>query len=129
MAPATAFDPREMFVDLTSDGRARTLPVDVDFWPALTEGRLVLAGRLLSAYALQADIDHWECHPAGEEILMMVSGEIDVLLELEGGVARVPLAAGRMLIVPPGTWHTFDVVSPGTLLAITPGEGTAHRDR
>ncbi|MGE0253374.1 MAG: cupin domain-containing protein [Alphaproteobacteria bacterium] len=124
-----AFDPREVFVDLAPDGRAKALPVDADFWPALIEGRLVLAGRLLSAFALEADIDHWECHPAGEEMLMMVSGAVDVLLDLEGGVARVPLAAGRMLMVPPGVWHTFDVRQPGTLLAITAGEGTDHRKR
>jgi len=128
-ARPASFDPREVFVDLAPDGWAKTLPVDADFWLALMEGRLVLAGRLLSAFALERDIDHWECHPAGEEILMMVSGEVEVLLEMDGGVGRVPLAAGRMLIVPSGIWHSFDVIRPGMLLAITAGEGTDHRKR
>ena len=129
MVPTTDFDPREVFVDLAPDGRAKALPVGADFWPALMEGKIVLAGRLLSAYALEADIDHWECHPAGEEILLMVSGEVDVLLDREGRIDRVSLAAGRMMMVPPGIWHTFDLRVPGTLLAITPGEGTDHRPR
>jgi len=129
MASSTAFDPRAVFVDLAPDGRAKPLPVDADFWPALMEGRLVLAGRLLSAFALEADIDHWECHPAGEEILLMISGAVEVLLDREGRIDRVLLGAGRMLMVPPGTWHTFDLRVPGTLLAITPGEGTDHRPR
>lgn len=126
---ATAFDPRAVYVLLRADGTADEVPVDADFWPAVMSGRRPLDGRLFAAFALDGDIDHWEMHPAGDELLMMISGSADVLFDGPAGVRRVPLAAGHAVLVPRGTWHTFDVASLGTLLAITPGEGTAHRAR
>jgi mannose-6-phosphate isomerase-like protein (cupin superfamily) len=128
MTVHAAFDPRSAYVDFTGTD-SPVIPLDDDFWPSLLEGRRQIAGSLVSAFTMARDIDHWEAHPAGDEILFMHSGATDLLLELPGGVQRVTLKAGMMFVVPRGIWHTFKARETGTLLAITPGEGTEHRKR
>lgn len=41
-----------------------------------------------------ASWDHWERHPAGEEILTLLSGELEIVLEIETGEERAVLTAG-----------------------------------
>ena len=76
---------------------------------------------------MQADWTHWEMHPAGDEILLMVEGRATFVLDLPEGSRDVDLPAGRLLVVPKGVWHTARVSVPARLLAITAGSGTQHR--
>jgi mannose-6-phosphate isomerase-like protein (cupin superfamily) len=74
-----------------------------------------------------------EMHPDGDELLYLVSGRIDVILEEGGTQATVgtehiqSLRAGEALIVPRGVWHRVDVREPSRLVHITPGPGDGHR--
>lgn len=68
-----------------------------------------------------------ECHPDGDEVLVMVSGRIDIHLELDTGVMTVHLGPGEALVVPKGVWHRIDLVEPGQLLNITPGPRGDYR--
>ncbi|SHK95180.1 Cupin domain-containing protein [Pseudonocardia thermophila] len=74
---------------------------------------------------------HWECHPAGDEVLVCVSGRVAVhQAESPGAPARtVVLEAGQAVVNPPGVWHAVDAEGPARLLSITPGLGTEHRAR
>jgi mannose-6-phosphate isomerase-like protein (cupin superfamily) len=59
-----------------------------------------------------------EVHPHADEVLLVVSGALDVVLE-EGGAERtVPLEAGQAAIVPRGTWHRLLMRRPGRLVFI-----------
>jgi mannose-6-phosphate isomerase-like protein (cupin superfamily) len=60
-----------------------------------------------------------EMHPDGDELLWLVSGSLDVVLELDGAERTVELCAGQGLVVPRG--------EPCQLLHVTPGPGGAHR--
>ncbi len=117
------------FVALDATSGARALPVTPDFWPALESGALGDVTRLVSSYTFTADWPTWERHPAGEEVVLLISGRAQ--LELQEGtepVRCVTLAhAGEYVLVPPGVWHTARIEAPTMMLFITPGEGTENR--
>ena len=74
-----------------------------------------------------------EMHPDGDELLYLVSGRIDVILEDGGdeetvGDERVEsLRPGQAMLVPRGVWHRVDVQACFRLVHITPGPGGSHR--
>jgi len=76
-----------------------------------------------------------EMHPDGDELLYLVSGRVDLILELDGtsttvGAERLEtLQPGEAIIVPKGTWHRVEVREPSRLVHITPGPNGAHRSR
>ena len=87
-------------------------------------------GRLVSMYDFAESWDSWEMHPAGDELVVCLSGAITLHQELaDGGARTVHLGPGEYAINPPGAWHTADVDGPATALFITAGEGTRHRPR
>ena len=87
------------------------------------EGRLVLMDTQAQTW------DSWERHPAGEEVVLLLSGRVDLIQDLDGEHRRIELHPGEFAINPPGVWHTADVIEPGDGLFITPGQGTEHRPR
>ena len=70
-----------------------------------------------------------EVHPDGDELLYLLSGAIEVVLELVGGDHEVELGPGDAVVVPQGVWHRISVVQPGHLLHLTPGPGGEARPR
>ena len=117
------------FVALDAGTGARPLPVTPAFWQALDAGTLGDVTRLVSGYSFDAAWPTWERHPAGEEIVLLVTGRATLRLQDgEGPVRSVALTqAGDYVLVPPGVWHTATTDVPTTLLFVTPGEGTEHR--
>jgi mannose-6-phosphate isomerase-like protein (cupin superfamily) len=69
----------------------------------------------------------WEMHPGGDECLHLLSGAIDVILEVGGVQQTIALRAGGACVIPRGKWHRQAVREPGDLLFITPGVGTQLR--
>jgi len=86
-------------------------------------------GRMVCVFPQPASWTTWERHPAGEELVVLLSGRIDVIQEIDGEHRRVELHAGEAMINPRGVWHTADVHEPGKGLFVTPGRGTEHRPR
>ena len=127
MTQALSLDPFTTHLDFTPGNRALPLPVTDEFWANLESGKQVIGGALVAAYRFDASMTHWERHPAGDELVMILSGALDLVVERAGQEERTPLPAGRLGVVPRGLWHRFDVVAPATALFFTPGEGTEHR--
>jgi len=74
-----ALDLAKTFVSLGTDGR--TLPMDVTerFWPDLEAGRIGAGpGRLLSLFEFDTSWDVWERHPNGDEIVLLLDGEVEI---------------------------------------------------
>ena len=128
------FDLSNTYVHLGLGGRAEAMPdfewsqEYLDRYSARTEpdgpdGRLVTLGRQ------DAPWDSWERHPAGEEIVVLVSGRVDLIQEIDGEERVVALTPGTAVINPRNVWHTANVHEPGDALFITPGRGTEHRPR
>ena len=70
-----------------------------------------------------------EMHPDGDELLYVISGRIQVLLELDGGDRVVDVEAGQALAVPRGVWHNILRCESGQIVHITPGPGGEARPR
>lgn len=123
------FNIANTFVALEQGARARPLPVNEDFWPALIGGRLGPVHRLVSCFSFNEDWSAWERHPAGEELVCLLEGEVELHLEKEDGSrdSVVLQKAGDFVLVPPNTWHTAKVRRPARMMFVTPGEGTENR--
>ena len=86
--------------------------------------------RLISHFTFDKDWETWEMHPAGEELVCLLSGQVDLILAQDGVEKTVQLStSGSYVLVPRGTWHTARVHTPSSMLFITPGEGTQNRSR
>jgi quercetin dioxygenase-like cupin family protein len=87
-------------------------------------------GRLVSLSSFTESWASWEMHPAGDELVLCLSGSITLQQEFaDGTVATVTLHANEYAINPPGCWHTADIDGPATALFVTAGMGTEHRPR
>ncbi len=126
-ASPSPFDLVGTYVHLEDGGGAAPVVCDADFWPDLMAGRRRYDGRLVMASRMTGSTAHWEMHPQGEELLYLLSGAVDVILEQAAGERRVALTNRTGCLVPRGTWHRIEVREPGELLFITAGEGTQHR--
>lgn len=118
----------DTFAALDDEGGARPLPVTPDFWEALMNGRLGTFSRLVSCFSFDKDWDSWEKHPSGEELVCMIDGDVEFVLDKDGVMDRVVLnKSGDYILVPRDVWHTAKVKRPSKMIFITPGEGTEHR--
>lgn len=133
-ATSPGFDLTKVYVHLGLGARAEPL-ADFEWSPAYlqryedehagdgADGRLVMVG------VQDANWTHWERHPAGDELVVALSGRQIIIQEIEGEQRRIDVRAGQAVINGRGVWHTSDVVEPGRVLFITPGRGTEHRSR
>jgi quercetin dioxygenase-like cupin family protein len=126
------FDLSSTFVHLGLGATATPLP-DFEWSPDYLESyerRFAsdgIEGRLVVVSAQSETWDTWERHPAGEELVVLLTGRVDVIQELDGAEMTTPLQPGEAVINPTGVWHRSVVHEPGTALFITPGLGTEHR--
>jgi mannose-6-phosphate isomerase-like protein (cupin superfamily) len=124
-----AFDLATTYVQLDDGPRASAVEVDDEFWQTIDRRSELQGGRLVGRFHNAQDWDIWEMHPAGDEVVCLLSGAIDVVLDEPEGERVVALETGRTCIVPRGVWHRAIVREPGDTLHITRGEGTQHRPR
>ena len=126
-SPVQSFDLSKVVAALGHDGSSSV----IDPQP----GRPVrIDGLTVGAPLLTTNPPHrGEMHPDGDELLFLVSGRLDVLLE-DGGdeetVGAVHIEAlhpGEAILVPKGVWHRVNVLEPSRLVHITPGPGDGHR--
>jgi quercetin dioxygenase-like cupin family protein len=118
------------YVHLGEGGAATAIPVTDRFWPDLSSGRLpeLEEGRLVTHFSFAGEWDSWEMHPEGEELVVLLSGSVDFILD-EGGQERtIELRGpGAFALVPRGAWHRARAHEETTMLFVTPGRGTRHR--
>jgi quercetin dioxygenase-like cupin family protein len=86
-------------------------------------------GRMVCVFDQGETWTTWERHPAGEELVVLLEGRVDLIQEIDGEERRIELHAGEAVVNPAGVWHTADVHEPGRGLFITPGKGTEHKPR
>ncbi len=82
---------------------------------------------LISTHEFAEDWPTWEIHPAGDELVLLLSGAATFLLR--DGPRDVPVKLnepGTYVVVPRNTWHTARVAEPTRMLFITPGERTEN---
>jgi quercetin dioxygenase-like cupin family protein len=83
---------------------------------------------LIATFAFDADWTTWERHPAGDELVCLLSGHATLVLERDGEAETMKLdKPGEYVLVPKGTWHTARTNVPTNMLFVTPGEGTENK--
>jgi mannose-6-phosphate isomerase-like protein (cupin superfamily) len=119
------------YVVLEDNGNAIPIAVSDRFFEDLESKFGDFKGKkLISHFTFNKDWETWEMHPAGEEFVCLLSGQVDLILEQDGVENTVQLStSGSYVLVPRGTWHTARVHTPSSMLFITPGEGTQNRAR
>jgi mannose-6-phosphate isomerase-like protein (cupin superfamily) len=119
------------YVVVAPDLGATGVDVTATIWQDLDRRFADFKGHLLVAgFDFEADWPSWERHPAGDEIVALVSGRADMILDLGGNQQLTTLAQpGSFVIVPKGTWHTARISVPTSMLFVTPGEGTENRPK
>ncbi|WAC61340.1 cupin domain-containing protein [Brevundimonas sp. SL130] len=128
------FDALDHLVLLNAEGGALPLLRSVDAWRNVNRcagGRVIGFSRPQAAEDLHPD--RWEMHPAGDEFLHLIEGEMDVVLDRPGEGARLPLTLtltltqGGAVVVPQGIWHRLLLKRPSALMFVTPAGGTQMR--
>ncbi|WP_158278891.1 cupin domain-containing protein [Leucothrix arctica] len=116
------------FVVLSPEKTATVETADSTLYQRLEQNYQGFKGHeMIAAFEFESDWDTWEIHPNGDEIVMLMSGEITFVLKLEDGEQTVDLKeSGTYIIVPKGVWHTAKTTVKSKLLFITPGEGTKN---
>ena len=114
-------DPFSSFVHLHAGGAATVAPRTPTFWRHLVAGA---GDRVVGAvHGREAG----EMHPHGDELLCLLAGAVNVVLEEVDGERTVPLRAGQVFVVPQGAWHRLVLRAPADLLFVTPPKGTELR--
>jgi mannose-6-phosphate isomerase-like protein (cupin superfamily) len=122
------FDPEGQYVHLAPDGKAVTMPGGDAFW-SMPEAAMDKLGRgwLISEFVCSEDWATWEMHPNGEEFVYLLSGDVELLLELPSGVSCSRITGRGAVVVPRGVWHTARVLTPSRMFFVTMGAGTQHK--
>lgn len=109
------FDLTRSLLGLKRDGTASVVP-----WEAGPPPRV--DGLLVGAPFMTQNAPHGgEMHPDGDEVLFLISGHVDVVLEEDGASSVVEVIPGRAVVIPRGVWHRVVLREPSQLLHITPG--------
>ena len=119
------------FVVLNPDQSVVCVDVTPTFYEDLDRRFDGFKGRtLVSTYTFSANWPTWEIHPHGDEVVALLSGKADMVLD-EGGRERIVTLdqPGAFVVVPRGTWHTARIATPTTMIFVTPGEGTLNETR
>jgi mannose-6-phosphate isomerase-like protein (cupin superfamily) len=119
-------------VHLEDGPHARALEVTADFWDRIATDEGLAKGRIMGAFYARHPNDlhpsKWEMHPAGDELLYLCSGAIDLVLDEPGGERTVELRSDSAYLIPPGIWHRLLLREPGLLVVVTRHDGTQLRD-
>lgn len=124
---------RDVALVLDTQQRVHAMPTGPELYPQLdTQFNQFHGCVLLSEYAFNASWSSYEMHPAGDEVLYLLSGRCELLLEQQEQTLRIPFdTPGQVQVIAKGCWHSADV-RPGEscrILFFTPGAGTEQRAR
>jgi mannose-6-phosphate isomerase-like protein (cupin superfamily) len=111
-------------------GQVTPKAVTPDFYQELDQDYDGFAGHsLIAVHDFEEDWSTWEMHPEGDEVVCLISGEIDFVFSRAGEEEVHHVSdPGTMIIVPQGVWHTARISTKSTLIFYTPGEGTLNAD-
>jgi mannose-6-phosphate isomerase-like protein (cupin superfamily) len=123
-----AFDPFATLVHLRAEGHAVPVAWTPDVFRTLAAdaGDRVIGAKHAESPA-DFHADEWEMHPGGDEVLYLLTGALDVVLDEPAGERTFGLEGGQACLVPRGVWHRLVLRQPSDLVFVTPAHGTRHR--
>ena len=103
MSERYKYDLNTDFLRLRGDCTTEALALGDQFWPQLMSGKLgdFHHEYLVATSAFDRDWSNWECHPNGDEIVLLLAGRATFVLETSAGERREELAGvGEYVRVP-----------------------------
>src|SRR3954468_12331621 len=100
-----AFDLETTYLAVDGKGGVEALPVGPDFWKTIDRNEALVDASLMAVFPMKADWPHWEMHPEGDEVLVLLEGSATMIFEEAGGERRIAMKSGATLVVPAGIWH------------------------
>lgn len=83
---------------------------------------------LVAIHEFDKDWGMWERHPAGDELVVLLSGAAKLTIRAaERDQVTTLSEPGSFVVVPRNSWHTAQINQPTRMLFITPGEGTDNQ--
>ena len=123
----TDFDLEKTYLFIDAQGGLVAEEVGPAFWADIGSN-LLAGGTMISASEGGGDWPHWEMHPEGAEVLVILEGAPHFWLDHpDGRLERMASQPGTTIVVPPGAWHRAEADAAYKILFITYGPGTAHR--
>ncbi len=119
----------DIFAVLKPDLSVDTVPVSPTIYDELDRNYDNFKSHvLIASHRFESDWGVWERHPAGDEVVVLLSGRVRMVLRKDSGDESVELAEpGAYVVVPRNTWHTAYIDEPTSMLFVTPGEGTENQ--
>jgi mannose-6-phosphate isomerase-like protein (cupin superfamily) len=112
---------RDAVIHLGAQLDIAALTVTAAFWTHdPTNSPQLAQGRILSVYHYTKTWAYWERHPDGDELVYVLSGNVDFVLDDDQHRHTATLRAGQAAIVPAGTWHRALIHAPVQILFVTP---------
>ena len=96
--PPRPFDLASRYVKLDADDRGREVEVDPQFWPQIDHRPEYSHGRLVMVFEFEKDWPTWEIHPAGEELVCVLEGEMRLILRRPEGDVATEVRAGDSVL-------------------------------
>lgn len=118
-------DLTQVYLALGNQGNIKKLDGGDKFW-SLSGDELDKIGEnwLITEFEFNEDWKSWEMHPNGEEIVFLLSGAMDLILEKDEVREKIELRQKGLIIIPRATWHTAKVLETSKMLVITLGKDT-----
>ena len=126
-APGThRFD--DVRVILAPNATATTKAITPNFYAELDGEFNNFEGHILvMAHSFSEDWGMWEMHPIGDEIVVLLEGDVDFVLWRDGAEAVLNmLEPGSYVVVSQGVWHTARPHKKTSMIFFTPGQGTRN---
>lgn len=126
---SSSFDLLSTYVHLKDGAEAVPVEVGADFWATIDTRTELHRGRLVTLFHIESTDEwmNWEMHPAGDEIVCLLTGAVDVVLQDGQCERHIELRTRATCIIPRGVWHRAIVHTPSDLIFITHGAGTQHK--
>jgi len=124
------FELASHYLRLKPDSSIEVLTGGDEFWKQLMQGELgdFRHEYLVVTTTFCGDWPSWENHVNGDEIVFLLSGKVEFLLEHDEDITSVIIdKPGHYVFVPRNTWHTAKTSVDTTMLFITAGDGTQLR--
>jgi mannose-6-phosphate isomerase-like protein (cupin superfamily) len=123
----TVFDLENSYLFLDGVGGVKATPGGAAFWRTVGENPDA-GGTLVTVGTGEGDWPHWEMHPQGEEVLVLLEGSLRLTFEHpDGRIEILDPEPGATIVVPRGVWHRAERQRGVRMLFITFGAGTTHR--
>nr|CAA6806210.1 MAG: Cupin [uncultured Thiotrichaceae bacterium] len=123
------FSIEKQFVVMSPDKSASIEALDSSLYQRLNDNYAGFKGHeLICCYEFNKDWGNWEIHPKGDEIVVLLSGNAEFVIELETEQRSVTLEnMGDYAIIPKKTWYTIRTQTKTKILFISPCEGTESK--